>query len=274
MKKLILHLAVCAATITAPQLAFALDIPKSGQYDSRVKFVRYNPSDVVKIIGHYGFSTHVQFSPTETIESIHLGDELAWKHHMTRNHLFLKPIEDDADTNLTVITNKRSYNIELLAREPKNIRSSKMYFQVNFRYPDEEAAKKKAENEAQKIREKMNSDPFEGKALNWNYWGKGEQTISPTQVFDDGTFTYLTFPNNRSVPAVFAVDANGNESRVNFHMHPERAGTMVIHQIAEQFVLRQGDMATCIFNRSWDSIGVTNTTGTTVTGVRRVFRTE
>lgn len=272
MKKLILALTVCA--VTTPQLAFALDIPKGGRYDNRVKFVQYNPADVVKIIGHYGFSTHLQFSQTEEILSIHLGDDLAWKHHMSRNHLFLKPIEDDADTNLTVITNKRAYNIELLAREAKNIRSNSMYFQVNFRYPDEEAAKRKAEDEAEQIRKKMNRDPFEGKALNWNYWGKGEQSISPTQIFDDGTFTYLTFPSNRSVPAVFAVDANGNESRVDFHMHPEKPGTMVIHQVAEQLVLRQGDMATCIFNRSWDSIGVTDTTGTTVPGVRRVIRTD
>jgi type IV secretion system protein VirB9 len=35
-----------------PGLGLALEVPRGGPYDQRVKFIRYNAAEVVKLVGH------------------------------------------------------------------------------------------------------------------------------------------------------------------------------------------------------------------------------
>lgn len=164
-----------ALLVLTPCLAQAVEVPSSGNFDHRVRFVNYEPAQVVKVIAHYGYHTHIQFADDETVETPLFGDELAWRFRKIRNHLFLLPIEDEADTNLTVVTDKRVYTIELLARETESIRSQNLFFHVNYRYPAEEAAKRQAALDAAKLNAKLSVRP---EPVNWNYWGKGTQQIS------------------------------------------------------------------------------------------------
>ena len=55
----------------------------------------------------------------------------------TKNRIFLKPIEDDATTNMTVITDRRIYFFEMNAEEAKNIRDKNISFIVKFVYPEQ-----------------------------------------------------------------------------------------------------------------------------------------
>ena len=51
--------------------------------------------------------------------------------------------------------------------------------------------------------------------------GEASADIVPTLIFDDGRFTYLRFPNNREIPAVFQVLGDGSETLVNVHMQDD-----------------------------------------------------
>lgn len=51
--------------------------------------------------------------------------------------------------------------------------------------------------------------------------GAGSQDIVPTPVYDDGRFTYLRFPGNREVPAVFHVLGDRSETLVNARMEDQ-----------------------------------------------------
>ena len=95
---------------------------------------------------------------------------------------------------------------------------------------------------------------------NRNYWGKGDKDLAPTEVFDDGRFTYLRYDNARSLPAVFKVNTDGSEAAVNSHVEGD---TLVIHETSKDFVLRQGKAVLGVENRSYDSVGEFNRTGTT-----------
>lgn len=254
--------------------AHALETPQGGSYDSRVKFIDYNPADVVKLVGHYGFSTHIQFSPPESVEQIAMGDKDAWKVAPIRNHIFLKPRGNKATTNMSVVTNRRVYTFELSAHKSKRGAHpipDDMFFQVNFRYPQEEAARAAAEAEADTLKTRLNQ-PTEPVAKNWDYWAKGSQEVAPSQAYDDKRFTYLTFANNGEMPAIYAVNPDESESLVNTHIDPENSDTIVIHKVARQFTLRKGNSVACVFNQSYSAEGITNTTGTTTTGVRRVIK--
>jgi hypothetical protein len=50
------------------------------------------------------------------------------------------------------------------------------------------------------------------------------------------------------MPAVFAVDENGNERLVNFNVQGKY---VVVSGLESQFTLRDGDTATCIFNETF-----------------------
>ncbi len=87
---------------------FAVVQPQPGQTDPRLRWITYNPREVVKVKGHYGYQTLVQFSASEEITDISIGDGLAWQVDIParKNLMFLKPVEAHATTNLTVLTTR------------------------------------------------------------------------------------------------------------------------------------------------------------------------
>jgi len=64
MKKFIATL-LLGLLATAP--AVAEKQPQPGPADTRIRTVVYNPRDVVKVIGHYGFQTLIQFATAAAI---------------------------------------------------------------------------------------------------------------------------------------------------------------------------------------------------------------
>lgn len=242
MKKIILSFLILGFTIALHSPSLASTEPRDGQMDARIKTFDYNDNAVYRFKGHYGFSTVIEFSPRETIDSVSIGDSEAWQIVPSNksNILFIKPILENAYTNMTVLTSHRIYSFEMSAGKAASHKSDELVFRVKFNYPDE---KKKHE-----FAEKKEYDPFEGKDnddFNFRYSYAGSNRLKPVRAFDDGKFTYLRFKNFTSMPAVFAVDEDGKESLVNFTMKDEY---MVISSIGAQFTLRDGDIATCIFN--------------------------
>lgn len=98
-------LALALTTLPGPAAA---QEPRPGVSDPRLKWVVYNEREVIEVLGHYGFQTLVQFGPAEEVTDVSLGDGLAWQVDIParKNLLFLKPVEDYAATNLTVLTTR------------------------------------------------------------------------------------------------------------------------------------------------------------------------
>lgn len=99
--------------------------------------------------------------------------------------------------------------------------------------------------------------------------GKGSQDIVPTLVFDDGRFTYLRFPGNREVPAVFHVLGDGRETLVNARMEDD---LLVVDRVSRRLMLRAGSAVVEIWNEAFDLDGEPPAKGTTVPGVQRVLK--
>jgi type IV secretion system protein VirB9 len=241
-----------------------------------MKEVPYNRADVVRIVGHYGYSTDVEFSPGETTQDIALGDSLAWEVAPAGNHLFVKPREDNAVTNMTVVTNKRVYQLALDARDaagPTSGMTKSMFFQVRFTYPDEDAAKLKTAFDARVTEAKKRQMESAMRKLpeqrNWNYFACGTKMIRPVEVFDDGRFTFMRFPGAQEIPAIYMINADGTESIVNGGMKGEH---YVVQTTASRFVLRRGKSVACIENRSFNPYGITTPTGTISPDIRREVR--
>jgi type IV secretion system protein VirB9 len=101
--------------------------------------------------------------------------------------------------------------------------------------------------------------------------GAGSQDIVPTLVYDDGRFTYLRFPGNREVPAVFHVLGDGSETLVNARMEDD---LLVVDRVSRRLMLRAGSAVVGLWNEAFDLDGRPPGDGTTVPGVQRVLRAD
>jgi type IV secretion system protein VirB9 len=101
--------------------------------------------------------------------------------------------------------------------------------------------------------------------------GDNSQYIVPTLVFDDGRFTYLRFPGNREVPAVFHVLGDGSETLVNARMEDD---LLVVDRVSRRLMLRAGSAVVGLWNEAFDLDGKPPADGTTVPGVRRVLKAD
>jgi type IV secretion system protein VirB9 len=227
-----------ASPVAGPVIA--AQIPSPGPVDPRIRTIVYNPREVVTITGQLGYQMVMSFGTGERIENISLGDSLGWQ--VTPNKkadlLFLKPIDRLPSTNMTVVTNLRRYNFELLA-VPASTRRAQTY-DIRFVYPNEELA---AASIA--VPETPVSDSAPPDSWNFAYSYAGSKAIVPARVFDDGRFTYFQWPDSVDTPAVFAVGSDGSEALVK---HVVRGRYFVVEQVSQQFLLRSGKEATQVFN--------------------------
>jgi len=239
MKPVTAFLLLLALSFASP--AYAIKEARPSQLDHRVRVVTYLPDEVYKYTGHYRYQSSIEFAHDETIQTISMGDSTAWMLNPSGYRLFLKPVEQDATTNMTVITNKRTYLFELHARETDDIEDKAMVFVMRFNYPEE--------IEAQSTTKFLDSVPDveeEPEKYNLKYTISGTDAIAPIRIFDDGQFTYFQFADkNADIPAFFMVDHLGNESLINYRT---RGDYIVVERVAKRFTLRHGAFIVCVFN--------------------------
>lgn len=120
-------------------IASALDEDLSITTDSRIKTYIYNPNEVYLLVVHYGFQSQMEFAKGEEVQTISLGDAYAWKITPLGNRLFIKPMEKNIRTNMTVLTNKRSYQFDIVARELDDQDDADLVYVVRFYYPSNKA---------------------------------------------------------------------------------------------------------------------------------------
>ena len=244
-KKIIMGVLVSCLWIIQAQ---AVQVPKPGQRDPRIKTFTYDRHDAYTIVGHFGYATTIHFSDDETIVAIPVGDAVAWQITpigSPARAVTIKPMAKNAFSNMTVITDKRTYVFELQSARAASHRSGGLYFDVRFRYPELErlaAERKLKSQQKQSSYNKSKSNPAD---WNLDYLFSGDREISPIHVFDDGQFTYFQFAESQEWPAVFQVNADNTESLVNWR----REGKfLVVEMIWRQFTLRRGSYVACIFN--------------------------
>lgn len=222
--------------------------------DSRIRTIVYNPNEVFQLKFHYGFQSFIEFAPDEEIEIISLGEAFPWKITPINKRIFIRPIQVDVTTNMTVITTKRTYQFEITGLAYDGRSNEDLIYSVNFFYPDRELKKPSMNigNGANTINVKdgfalTNID--RGDIINFNYTMAGDaKSIVPIKVFDDGKITYFQFPkNNLIVPEFSIVDIYGNETKLNYYIDGDY---VAINTVGVQFALRNGRELLCIFNNS------------------------
>jgi type IV secretion system protein VirB9 len=243
----LVHLSLAAAaalTFAAPALAD----------DPRLRTLVFDANKVVRIDGKVLVQTTIKFAPDEVIENVAIGDATAWQvqPNKAQTILFVKPLEPSARTNMTVVTDKRTYLFDLVA-SPRN---APLYV-LQFRYPELEKAAEEARLAAEAeaaagLREVASppemaaaKDPYavlDPAALNFAWASAGNRALLPSRVFDNGEAVFLTWPPGSAIPAILVMNADGEEGPVNF---TTRGDMVVVDGVPPQIILRSGrDIAT------------------------------
>ena len=293
MKKLPVAL-LCASVLSSP--AWAEQEPSPSRHDTRMRYVVYNESQVVHLSTAIGATLVVGFDQKETVTAVAVTDSKDLKAMPKGNFLFFKsqgplPVQPvivltTSDTGMT-----RRYVFEITTVDAKDLTANSpgVYYSVQFTYPDQEAAKRRAIAAAQAAKDQVASqareaqlqlqlahsqmeqrarDPFSGNR-NWHYIAQGDHSILPLEVFDNGFSTVFRFPGNVRIPSVFVVNPDGKEATANYAV---KGDLVQVDSVARGWRLRDGQTVLCIWNRAFDPVGQNPETGTTSPNVQRVVK--
>lgn len=252
--------ALCCA-LTTP--ALALDAPKHSRADHRVRYANYNPADVINLNAVIGVASVIVLEEDEVYKFHVFGDSEAYEFTHFQNNLFFKPIANDADSNLIVITNKRNYTFKV---SYSNDRNSQALYKLVMRYPDTKAKERHQENKKKAINQ---SFAKVGQPVNWkSYTKSGDIDLAPVHAWDDGRQTWMQFSDTAEIPAIYRVTSSGQEVITNYHMADPT--TIVLHRTADRWHLRLGDQVAAIHNGDNGYVPYKPNTGTASSTVERI----
>jgi type IV secretion system protein VirB9 len=297
-----------AVSILGSAASWAAEVPQPSAFDDRVRYITYNPDQVVTLHVRRGAVTRVVLGEDEQIvvaASGFVGDctkaEGEWciRAETGTNQVWIKPKDHATHNNLEIRTDKRDYSFELnvlpdnrlgrwqkpeegqglkrtLAQEPmyrvifRHARMDQVTLDSLVGLASRTDRHTLQEIEQETITERLTDTLPEPRNLKYSMEVlAGGEDIAPSLVFDDGRFTYFRFPPNHEIPSIFVISPRGEETRINFHMEDDLA---VVQRTGRRFVLRLGAVVVGIWNEAFDETGIAANNGVTVPGLRRVVR--
>ena len=188
-----------------------------GMSDLRVQSVAFVPDQVVPLRVDAGYAAMIEFAPDEAVDSVVVGNSAVWQVTTSRrgDRLVVKPLASATTSNMIVVTDVRRYVFLL---EPAQGQDSAP-FVLRFVYPN------------------LPSSPLTSSQAIAEFRVKGDRALRPIAMSDDGRRTTITWNPDATLPAIFAVDAQGKEALINGRMVE---GDYVVEGTATTYVFRLG----------------------------------
>ena len=291
MKRIVLVL-LCAVALTSP--VWAEQDPVPGARDARMRYLAYDPDQVVHLSTAVGATLVVGFGAKETVTAVAVTDSKDLKAMPKGNFLFFKSQQVLPLQPVTVLTSTESgemrryvFEITTVPAESLGVDAPGIYYSVQFTYPAEEAEKRRVLAEAQAAKDRLAwqareaqrqmalaqrtmeeraRDPFLGER-NWHYVAQGDHSLLPLEVFDNGYSTVFRFPGNVRIPSVFVINPDGKEATANYAV---KGDLVQVDSVARGWRLRDGHTVLAVWNRAFNAVGRNPETRTTSPNVRRV----
>jgi type IV secretion system protein VirB9 len=299
--------------------AFALEQPVPGKQDNRVRYVNYEAGNVVDLWTTPGAILTIQFAEDETIAAVAVSDSHVLHDDKRKNFLILKPEGCLVPEPVVVLTNLpsgqlRRYTMQIETKplvcsgEPKpvisasatavaaddppgNIRNisqdalgpaADVDYAVVYRYPGDEAAKRRAaaraaaenwkKEHANRILQASTTfdtkDPYSGDR-NLRYMWRGDPALMPRWVWDNGYSTAFVYPGQQRMPSLYYVAPDGKESTATYSV---KGDTIIASGTAREWRLRDGNTVGEVWNLGYNPVGSTPGTGTASPYVQRVLK--
>ena len=174
--------------------------------------------------------TDIALQAGEKVNAVHAGDTVRWQISPAKSgaagaeviHVVIKPLMPDISTNLLVMTDRRTYNLDLISSNSEYIPS------ICFSYPQDVASEWEAFIAANRAAQKKEttleaSYAMSAENLFFGYKVSGKVDWKPVRVFDDGTKTYIQMPKKyRALEAPVVLFYEGKQQKlVNYRVKGE-----------------------------------------------------
>ena len=224
------------------RIAMANDVariePRRGGYFNAVQVFPYSPGALYQVYASPGQITDIALEPGEQLTGsgpLAAGDTVRWivgdtesgNGDTRRVHIMVKPTRPAIETNLVVNTDRRTYLIELRAREKPYMPS------VAWFYPEDRPGRAKA----------LPPTPFipEMNQRRYRYVIEGDRPPwRPVNAYDDGRKVYVEFSpgiEQGEMPPLFVVGPDGKSELANYRAYKN---LLIVDQLFAAAELRLG----------------------------------
>ena len=229
--------------------------------DHRIRSLQYEPTQVFRLRGWVGYHIDLEFEAGESFLTLGGGDLEALSYGAFGNHLVIKPKAEIVHTNLTVITDRRTYILDYaVASGVPDPASEDLVYSLRFTYPPAMGA-------ADPVTRDFNRAAGE-RLENVDYWFCGDASLQPVEASDDGVHTRIRFSPRAEIPAIFLRSDDGTESLLNYSVDLKQ-GDVLIHRTARRLILRRGKLTGCVVNQSYTGASERLDSGTISPEVQR-----
>lgn len=211
--------------------------------DSRIKTMIYSENEVFRIVVNYGYQTIVEFAENEEIQTISAGNNYAWNLVPVGRRLFIKPLEDNILTNMTILTNMRAYHFEIQSKTMYNSIDEELIYVARFFYPEEGFDSLNARPDVISASKKDTLPSL--KPYNFNYTVSGPEKLAPLKIFDDGINTFFKFDDNLKILPTLAVKTAGGFENLEMR---RRGDYIVTNVVAKEFKVTLNGEDVAIYN--------------------------
>jgi type IV secretion system protein VirB9 len=187
----------------------------------------------------------IALQPGEELIDISTGDTLRWvvgdtasgQGSTRRVHILIKPTLPDIQTNLVVLTDRRTYHLELVATRQTYMAS------ISWTYPTDSLVALHKQNEtALESEQRVADGGVRLDSLNFRYRIEGDDPPwRPVRAFDDGHKVFIQMPSGLSqgeAPPLFVAGADGRPNLVNYRV---RGAYYIVDRMFGAAELRLGE---------------------------------
>lgn len=210
--------------ITAANTAAKVE-PSQGGYVNAIQVYPYSEGALYQLYAAPEQVSDIALQQGEKIVAVSAGDTLRWvvgdtisgSGKSARAHVLIKPTKEDLKTNLVIITDRRTYHLELTSN-PETYMAS-----VSWRYPRDELIALQGRNqEAESAVELVVDSGLRVDNLRFRYEITGDDPPwRPVRVFDDTRKVYIQFParlDQGDAPPLFVIGPDGHNQLVNYRV--------------------------------------------------------
>ncbi|MEY3996614.1 MAG: VirB9 protein [Pseudomonadota bacterium] len=271
---IIFSLNVVSAQNAKPDLSSPLVTIPSAQ---PTVFYEYTANKIYSINTGLGIATQIILDPSDKIKDFGTGFSTGWDIVRRDNVLYIKPKDPDAETNMYIKTERRSYllDLKIVTKDWRKIDEAKnlgVAYLVQFNYKDVSPSLfdslKRAPNINKVVRtpivknnnqtpKSLSESDFIKRPNKANYFSyhtdyevaadSGSKWMIPVRVYDDGELTYVQMPINSNVPSFFGRHSDrGEEFLLNKTVKQDQ---FLLHGVYPFIIIRYGSDVVAVRRR-------------------------
>lgn len=212
-----------AAVGSAAEWQKPVYVPSDGESKGARVTYEYKVDSLFRVNTKLGYVNDIELKPGEMVTHIVGGDTKRWMIDKAVvgnvQHVYIKPIESNIETNIIVNTNQRAYRLYVVTGENYDPL-------ISFTFPDSSSP---AYSAPRRTREADMDVRLYGKNINRNYEirvkKKADKALIPLEIFDDGrqTFIRMSKENRYDLPVLYNIDPwdKKNITMVNYRVQGE-----------------------------------------------------